>query len=652
MDEYDPTIEDSYRKQASVPDLYIYKQESEVKEKKKAGGGLFGWFGSKKKAETSSAPSPVSSPKQSSSSSPEEPGKEYSGPKLDNPDSNVIVLSLGTLANEADLSAGDPVHCGKCNAVLSSTSTVANGLWKCEYCEKENKVDIEEEEVPSDSVQEYLLSPADKKDVAKEPGLTIFVIDTSGSMNVTTEVPAGFGLFQLQIAKKKDADEELARELAAQYQNQYMRSETRNARYISRMECVQAAITIQLEELHRAHPDRKILLISFDNDVTVHGDANASVPSTVISGSKLDQQDTLEKIGSSCAIDKLRPVSASKVDLAAKLLTFSANGSTALGPALVVALAAAANHKRSEIILCTDGASNQGVGNVDKGRDFYRGLGTSAKEAGITLSLIGIEGEGIGLPILGEAARLSNGLVTIVSPLELQRKMREIVDNPIIATDVSVAIHLPFLFGHGSKHKNHIVEIPVGNATGSTDVAIAFHMSPEARKLLETPDALFPKKVPFQVAVTFTRNDGAKLLRVFSTTKKITYQLPKALKALDVSAFACWALQHASKGLVESSSSLKENTVRDARRLLYQAQQILEEYVETPVQAEEYDVFVDARKALEPLLRANVSSKKLSDEAAKAAYQGKSQNINSLQAGCRRNISSRKKHIGELKSLK
>jgi small GTP-binding protein len=670
VDEYDPTIEDSYRKQCSVPDLYAHvKDESEQKEKKekkpKSGGFLSSWFGgsssSKKlKAEPSTGEEASSAPGAAASDgkaapTPAKSEKKYSGSKLTNPDTNVVAVSLGTLVKDAELAAGDPVHCSKCAAVLASTSVVKAELWACEYCGKENGVDLEEEEMPKGKVQEYLLSPPEIRSAgAGDEGLTIFVVDISGSMTSTTEIPAGFGLFQLQIEKKQDADEELARELAAQFQHQYTRNESRNARYISRMECVQAAVTIQLEELQRAHPERKILLITFNSDVTIHGDANAKSPAKVVSGSKLDQVTVLEKIGSELNIDQLRSVSEAKSDLSGKILQFSAVGGTALGPALVIALAAANNSRRSEIILCTDGASNEGIGKVEDpaSREFYRKLGSTAKESGTTLSLIGIEGGGIGLPILGEAAALSSGLVTIVNPLELQRKMREIVDNPTIATDVSVKFHFPREFGTGSKNETSVLDVPVGNATAATDITTSFGISPAGLALCEDGEATIPKRLPFQVSVAFTRMDGAKVLRVFSTEMRVTCQLSKALKNIDVSAFGCWVLQHVSRGLVETSMSLKEHTIRDARRILQQAQSILEEHVETPIQAEEYDVFVEARKALEPLLKTNASAKKLNDEAAKAVYQGKTQSIGSLQAGCRRDISGRKKHIGEIKSLK
>lgn len=666
VDEYDPTIEDSYRKQASVPELYAYAdasllQAATAKKKKKS----WSFFGkSKEEKAVPQASSPPTSTKKAKpeeedeeSADPKKPKKKvYTGSTLPNPDSNVAVISLGTVSKEAELQPGDAVFCSKCESVLSSVSSVAGGLWSCEFCGKSNEVDVEEDEIPQGEVQEYLLTPAPKKEIGMgdDAGLTVFVVDTSGSMNVTTEIPAGFGLFQLQIPKKDDADEDLAREMARQYNNQYMRSEARNARYISRMECMQAAVTIQLQEIARAHPDRKILLITFNNDVTVHGDASAKFNKQIVAGAKLNQQDKLESIGAGISIDGLASVSKAKKDLGDKILELQANGATALGPALVVALAAAQSSRRSEIILCTDGASNEGVGKVEEGRDFYRGLGTKAKDSGVTLSLIGLQSDdgGIGLPILGEAARLSSGLVTIVSPLELQRKMREIVDNPTIATDVRVRMHLPELFGTGSKNKTSVIDVNVGNVTASSDISLEFGPSAKGLAFLKDEDAELPNsRLPFQVSLYFTRLDGAKVLRVFTTQKKVTYKLEKALKAIDVSVFSCWALQHVSTAIVGTSLSLKDNAVRDARRFLQQAQNVLEQYVESPVQAEEYDVYVTQRKEFELTLLGSSRGKKLTDEAAKAVYAAKSQSIATMQAGCRRDLSSRKKHIGELKAL-
>ena len=49
-------------------------------------------------------------------------------------------------------------------------------------------------------------------------------------------------------------------------------------------------------------------------------------------------------------------------------------GTTALGPALALCVGMASNFSSAEIILCTDGVSNVGVGNLEGGRSasgFY-----------------------------------------------------------------------------------------------------------------------------------------------------------------------------------------------------------------------------------------------------------------------------------------
>ena len=64
-------------------------------------------------------------------------------------------------------------------------------------------------------------------------------------------------------------------------------------------------------------------------------------------------------------------------DLKATVAALRTTGCTALGPALAVSTSMAAAHGGSaEVILCTDGMPNTGVGAVDgggagKGRDFY-----------------------------------------------------------------------------------------------------------------------------------------------------------------------------------------------------------------------------------------------------------------------------------------
>lgn len=405
---------------------------------KKSSSWIWNYFS--KKSEHSS---------QSTSSSP----SKKSPPKVDtelleNPTTNVITISLGQLKQEMKPNTGDPFYCAKCKAIFSEFSLIEKEIWTCEFCKSQNVIVMEKEEHPIGQIQEYILSPPSINENNEDEKL-IFVVDVSGSMNVTTEIPPGFGLFKLQI-QKNDPDSKIAHDLA-QDGYQYLPKEKRDAKYISRMECAQAAVTIQIEEIFKAHPSYRVMLITFNGEVTIYRDASSFVPNQIISGSKLEDELTLREIGASISPKDLRPISESKDDLNKQILQFNPSGSTALGPALLIAISATFNSSKSEMILCTDGASNTGVGSIEKDPDFYKKVGQLSKNNGALVSLIGIEGEGVGLLVLGEASKHSSGLVTIVNPLELQRKMREIIDNPIIATDVSIDIFLPEIYTMSKK---------------------------------------------------------------------------------------------------------------------------------------------------------------------------------------------------------
>lgn len=67
---------------------------------------------------------------------------------------------------------------------------------------------------------------------------------------------------------------------------------------------------------------------------------------------------------------------------------------------------------RSEVIVCTDGLSNTGLGALDVtskeekeiAMNVYRKLGTIAKQNSVTINVIGIEGEDCGVPLIFKIA--------------------------------------------------------------------------------------------------------------------------------------------------------------------------------------------------------------------------------------------------------
>ncbi len=137
---------------------------------------------------------------------------------------------------------------------------------------------------------------------------------------------------------------------------------------------------------------------------------------------------------------QVQPVSASLAAIAGRLNSLVAQGSTALGPALVVAAAMASGSARSEVVVCTDGEPNSGLGSSERpgALEFYRKVGLFARQAEANISFITIEGQNCALNLLAACAEQTGGAVNTINPLELERQIRGLSQNPCIATDVEV----------------------------------------------------------------------------------------------------------------------------------------------------------------------------------------------------------------------
>jgi Mg-chelatase subunit ChlD len=120
----------------------------------------------------------------------------------------------------------------------------------------------------------------------------------------------------------------------------------------------------------------------------------------------LHSLDDLLREGQSYKLDFIRPLHRSKDSLARRLSNLKFSGSTALGPALAIATGIAAQAPHSEVIICTDGTSNIGVGMTGVDDLFYPKIGEIAKSNSTIISVIGIEGQDCGVTALQPAAGL------------------------------------------------------------------------------------------------------------------------------------------------------------------------------------------------------------------------------------------------------
>uniref|UniRef100_A0A6A7G8Q6 Sec23/Sec24 trunk domain containing protein n=2 Tax=Hirondellea gigas TaxID=1518452 RepID=A0A6A7G8Q6_9CRUS len=522
---------------------------------------------------------------------------------------NVVSVSLGSLAVEADqLQTGDPEFCSEkgCRCLFNSASKLnrpedesknegepvaelpmleeGQRLWHCEFCGKINAVDVEDEEMPKGESQDYILEPApameqDKK--VEDDRLMIFCIDISGSMCVSKEVPGKFKL-------KGDHTQDLAA-LNENHEDQFMPNQNRNTTWVSRLQAVQAAVNAQLEILQKTRPKYRVGLVTFARDVTIYGDGTTAIE--VVAGDKLADLAKLQDIGRKYALEV--PIEKSMNDLAEKLFGLEESGPTALGPGLAVAVAMASVKNGSEVILCTDGLANVGLGTLDassdaekeKAENWYEGMGNYASMNGVTVNVISISDEECQLENVGRVADMTGGSVDKIDSLQITHKFSGILQNPVIATNVNATMFVhrglrlrtddedetvvPAAAASSSssssesvpakkKNPNFVVDRvsrDIGNVTKETEIFFEYSIRKDEMVRWKHLSGL-----PFQVQIQYTRLDGSRCIRVITQVKEITHSKEEAEADVDIAVMAANAVQKsaqlAQKGDYESSRAV------------------------------------------------------------------------------------------------
>ncbi|KAK6171244.1 hypothetical protein SNE40_019473 [Patella caerulea] len=469
-------------------------------------------------------------------------------------DTNVVSVTLNTLKDPSNMHAGDAVKCGGtgCKAIMSYLSKLTAGMsgkvWVCEFCGCNNEVDVEDGEIPAVEDVTFLLEAGLSTEAAGPSGqdesIVVFCIDVSGSMCVTTEVPG-------HVNFRRSATLDALGRFNRAGDDQYLPHQNRNVTNVSRLQAMQAAVDKQLEDLIKDHPNRRVAIIAFNNELLVMGDG--STTDQTIAGSKLDKLEELEKLGAELTLPK--PIKNTKQILSNKVFDLEEGGATALGPSLVVALGLASRYSGSKIILCTDGLANVGLGRLDESFTddpalFYEEMGEKAVEKGVSISVITIKGAESKLVQLGKLADLTSGQVNHVDPLRLTEEFSNILADRIIATNVTATfiLHKNLVFFDEDTEENIIVK-NIGNAKMDTEITFkygkkagsstsmtkeAFPASgvqedgqPNSQKLLTNPSACLtsdtaPTELPFQLQLEYTDTNGTKALRVLTQKRPVT----------------------------------------------------------------------------------------------------------------------------------
>ncbi|XP_046580582.1 circularly permutated Ras protein 1-like [Haliotis rubra] len=526
-------------------------------------------------------------------------------------DGNIMHIPLGSLADDPQLVTGDPIRCSKCDAVLCQTSVLVDDgdtrQWTCEYCGKENKkLEVTAEEIPKELMFDYMLSPAtEKEEKEKEgkeevvqkvtPGIIVYCMDISGSMDSKAAVP------ELQAAWKQARSGE---ELEAK----------------SRLECIKEAVMRQVELLKQEQPEKQVMLVLFDSRIEIVGDGTGS--SKKVTGVDMNNFDALIMEGQKQAKkNEIKPLRLSHDNLMEKVADLHIGGSTALGPALAICAGFVSDVPSSEIVLCTDGAPNSGIGSkADNIRDsFYTKIGGYARSKNIVINIMAVEGEAVGMQYVSPCALASGGTINVLNPMEIVRQLRVIWQNKVVASSVHVTflLHPSLVFveeGYPKDCSRLVKE--VGNALKDSDLTFNF-------KLKDSNNIPDVEELPFQVQITYTRKNGMKCLRVMCKSHKFTKDRKVMEENINVAVVGL-ATMHKAAEMTKNRAPLK------ARAQILATKNMLKRGAKTVEQREERYAFLNECEEFEDDISCNLRQWQFgeaTDSSHRIAHQSHQANV-------------------------
>ena len=217
----------------------------------------------------------------------------------------------------------------------------------------------------------------------------------------------------------------------------------------------------------------------------------------------------------------------------------------------------------SSVVLCTDGLANVGLGAFDEAKtkdqanqvnQFYEKLGEYAKSKGITVSIISIEGEERNISTLSTLAELTGGSVERVDPIQLTQNFANILQLPVIATNVvtKVKLHKGLEFRNEdpvnlSEDKTLMVR-DLGNVTDETEITFEYRLKGLKELVkMEDLDLTAIHSFPFQAQITYSALDGSKCVRIISNQQEISHDRDNLEKNANYKILSTNAIQQSSK---------------------------------------------------------------------------------------------------------
>jgi hypothetical protein len=404
-------------------------------------------------------------------------------------------------------------------------------------------------------------------------------------------------------------------------------------RSMTRLQCVQTAVTQQLETLQRLQPECVVVVVTFGAEVCIYTDrGDRSLIARRAHDSEADLLSKGQQLGSFCS-EHVADVSER---LEATVMGLKPCGNTALGPALAASVGLASGRPGSKIFLCTDGMANNGVGAIKSRNqvvEFYGDIGRRAAEEGTCISVITMEGEDCSMENLGTCADLTGGQVEMVDLQVLSKKVGAMLANATLGT----GLHIKLIAGAGvsvldrsssvQKGSACIATQTVGAATSRTDLT---HKLEVATDLASMPDT----SVPMQLQMRYTRPDGEQILQVVTVRPPVSCKRDETETDINGTSVALTGIHTAARLAQQGQYRAARVELISTCRLLQRAMHTSthqESYLSFIVQAEKLDGFMRERESQDEIFGIDSGRQRgRDDDASRSMYQMKSLSVSEL----------------------
>ena len=461
-------------------------------------------------------------------------------------DTNVCLIKYDGLEKELQNNILKLYQCEKCKSYLNKYSKLKlennKYEWQCEFCSNINKdIIINKEDIPINETYENCIEPAVNKELNKEKddSSLIFCFDISGSMcqsyDVGKELKNKFDKIlnnknkKLKIQKNNnnDSGSEDDNDINDQFDYNYQ-----NTNYISRLDLVKCSIENNINSLLKNAPNTKVGIVSFGSEIEVKGDCLSNIMR--IKEKDMKNESKLKSLGEENTNLIKSPIKLSHKNIIKSLKETEENGSTALGPAILVSLSLLKNAKiGSRIFLCTDGMSNLGIGDISQDKEsaklYYTKIGEIAKEKGIIINLITFEDSESEINVLMNMIQNSGGEIIRVNPQAILDGFNDLLENEAIASEVEIKMNLNKCMTFRDQEEkdmindNSTIIQKLGNVSKETETYYELKFK-KSIILAEMKDINFDelKNLIFQIIIKYKNKNGGKYIRIITKNMKIS----------------------------------------------------------------------------------------------------------------------------------